>query len=235
MGIKNIAHDLMELFFPRKCPLCGGRLHHDEWLCIDCLSQLPYTHYHRIPGNRLEQRFYGTIPIQRATGYFFYSSASKLHTILHHIKYYGHQELAIYMGRLMAIHMQNGFDFFQGIDCIVPVPLSKKRQHQRGYNQSTLLAQGISEITHIPIINNVLIRKMDNPTQTHLSQAERWENVKGIFEATPQACNLLKGKHMLLLDDVTTTGATLTSCALTLYATCPSCRISIATLALVDA
>lgn len=230
-----IWHSLVEMLFPRRCPVCNGRLLGESCVCTLCMRKLPRTLYHLYPGNKLEQRFYGTIPIERATGYFFYTPESPYHQILHQLKYYGHTEMGEYMGRCMATHlMDGGGDFLEGVELIVPVPLSKARKRKRGYNQSEILAQGISQVTGLPVEGDAVLRVVDNPTQTHLSNTKRWENVKGIFEISPSAFHLLKGKHILLVDDVTTTGATLTSCAQTILTSVPDCRVSIAVLAIAD-
>lgn len=139
--------------------------------------------------------------------------------------------MGIYMGSCMATHLKHRkYNFFEDIDLIVPVPLSSARIRQRGYNQSVLLAEGIRQETGIPVETEVVTRTANNPTQTHLNDIERWENVKGIFKATPKAVQKLNGKHILLIDDVTTTGATLTSCALAIKKAVPECKISIASL-----
>ena len=222
---------MLDFLFPRRCPVCKNRLIGESCICTTCMGNLPRTFYHTQTGNRLEQRFYGTVPIERATAYFFYSPESPYHTILHQLKYYKDKKMGIYMGRCMATHLKHGrYNFFEGIDLIIPVPLSSVRMRQRGYNQSELLAEGIKSETGLPIETGVVIRTTDNPTQTHLNDIERWENVKGIFKATPEASQKLNNKHILLIDDVTTTGATLTSCALAIKETAPECRISIATL-----
>lgn len=204
-----------------------------EAICTDCLSTLPHTRYHSWRGNTLEQRFYGFVPIERATSYFFYSPQSPVHKILYELKYYGNTLMGTEMGRCMATHFQTGgIDFFEGIDLIVAVPLSAKRMKRRGYNQSALIAKGISEATGIPIGYDSLVRTVDNPSQTQLKDnMQRWENVKGIFAVDNQGRHQIEGKHILLVDDVCTTGATLSACALAIKKAVPNCRISIATLA----
>lgn len=230
--VMETIHALINLLFPRKCVVCGHRLMQDEaHLCLQCLGNMPHTLYHLYPGNPLEQRFYGSIDIKKIAGYFYYSPESPYHQIIHQIKYYGHTELGIYMGRCMATHLLTGNeDFFHDIHAIVPVPLAAKRQHQRGYNQCELLAEGISKVTGLPVMAHAMRRTVDNPTQTHLTDTERWENVKGIFEFDPSYKHLLEGKHILLIDDVTTTGATLTACAKALTSGLDKCEISIAAL-----
>ena len=230
----TFLQDLIEFIFPRKCPICGGRLYKGEWICTTCLSRLPYTLYHRTRDNRLEQRLKSIAPIERATGYFFYSPQGELRPLLFQTKYYNNQPLARHLGKLMATHIKSDGDFFEGIDFLVPIPLANKRLRQRGYNQSQLLAEGIHEVTQIPISSDTLLRTVDNPSQTHLTNTERWENVKDIFAITPSTHERFDGKHIVLVDDVTTTGATLASCIQTLKKAVPTCRISVAVLAIAD-
>lgn len=138
------------------------------------------------------------------------------------------------MGRCMATHFSVGEpSFFEGIDRILPVPLAARRMKQRGYNQSALLARGLSEVTGIPVSDGWVVRTVNNPTQTHLRDSmQRWENVWGIFSVNPLCADDFKGKHILLVDDVSTTGATISACALAIKEAVPSCRISIAVLGL---
>ena len=233
--MNTLLTSVANLLFPRKCPICGHRLGGwREAICTQCLSTLPHTLYHRWRGNLLEQRFYGLVPIERATSYFFYTPKSLVHSILYELKYYGNTRMGIEMGRCMATHIQaEDANFFEGIELIIPVPLASKRMKQRGYNQSAMIAKGISETTGIPVGNESLVRTVENPTQTLLkNRNQRWENVKGIFAVNQQEVHRIEGKHILLVDDVITTGATLASCAQAIKSAVPNCRISIATLAM---
>lgn len=231
----NLLHDILNFCFPRKCPVCGGRLYGNESVCLSCLSVMPYTRYHSIPDNRLVQRLSYSVPIERASGLFFYSPSSPYHHILHQLKYRRCSWLGIGMGRLMATHISVGnASFFKGVDALVPVPLHPNREKRRGYNQSALLAKGVSEVMGIPVVEDVISRVVDNPTQTHLTDTERWENVQGIFQLSTDAAIRLQGKHIMLVDDVTTTGATLTSCTEVIHKAVPQCRISVIVLSVAD-
>ena len=224
----NWIKDLISLLFPRYCKVCGRRLTHSEnHLCISCLLELPRTHYEQIPENLLMQHFIEWPEVVSATAYLYYYKEGKYSSLIHHLKYHDHPEVGTYLGRLAATELRES-GFFDGIDLIIPVPLSRKRYRQRGYNQSDYIAQDISEVTHIALRTDCLVRTVDTDTQTHKSKEERWKNTKDIFQVVnPET---LKGKHLLLIDDVATTGATLHACASTLL-TLPGVRISIFALA----
>lgn len=224
----NWIKDLISLLFPRYCKVCGRRLTHSEnHLCISCLLELPRTHYEQIPENLLMQHFIEWPEVVSATAYLYYYKEGKYSSLIHHLKYHDHPEVGTYLGRLAATELRES-GFFDGIDLIIPVPLSRKRYRQRGYNQSDYIAQGISEVTRIALRTDCLVRTVDTDTQTHKSQEERWKNTEGIFQVVNP--EVLKGKHLLLIDDVATTGATLHACASALL-TLPGVRISIFALA----
>ena len=220
--------DLKELLFPRYCKVCGQRLTHSEQhLCAGCLLELPRTHYENEPNNLLMQHFMEWPEVQRATAYFYYYKEGNYSHLIHHLKYYDHPETGTYLGRLAATELE-GSRFFEGIDLIVPVPLSKKRYRKRGYNQCDYIAQGVSEATGITVHTHCIERVKDTDTQTHKSRTERWRNTENIFRIAD--ANILTGKHILIIDDVTTTGATLHACISALL-TVPSTRVSIFALA----
>lgn len=216
------------LLFPQHCAICGRRLSPAEHgICAACTLKLPYTRFAAQRNNPVELLFVGRFPLARASAYIFYNSGTETRNLLFAIKYRGNSEAGCEMGRRMAEELK-ATDFFKGIDAIVPVPLARNRERRRGYNQSRMIALGIAEIAGIPINDKLLRRMVDNPTQTHLTTTQRQDNVKGIFRACN--ANKIKGKHLLLVDDVVTTGATLTSCADTLIAAGAK-EISILTLA----
>lgn len=225
----NILSDIRDFFFPRICVCCGKLLFsQEEGLCVSCMSSLPLTGIRNTPENEMERLFWGIFPIERATSLYYYARGGSVSKILHGMKYYGRKRLCGQMGRVIATELSNT-GFFDGIDCIIPVPLHKSRLRDRGYNQSEMLAKGISELTSIPVITDALVRTHNNATQTHKSASERWENAEGLFKITRNAYSL-HSKHLLLVDDVLTTGATISSCIDALK-TVESVKISIVTLA----
>ena len=225
----NLLNDIRDFFFPRICVCCGKLLSaQEEGLCISCLASLPLTGILNTPENEIERRFWGIFPIERATSLYYYARGGLVSSVLHGMKYHGRKHLCIQMGRIMGTALRNT-GFFDGIDFVIPVPLHKNRMRERGYNQSELLARGISEITSIPVVTDVMRRIHNNATQTNKSAFERWENTEGLFGVTEKAA-LLSGRHILLVDDVLTTGATISAC-LDAMKIVNSVRVSVITLA----
>ena len=218
--------DLIDLIFPRHCHVCGEILSRQEQdICIGCLYKLPKIEKTHVED--IEKAFWGKCDIVAATSYMYYRKESPYNRLFHKIKYGNRPEI----GRRMAIMaadklMDSGF--LNGIDAIVPLPLSKKKRRQRGYNQCDYIAEGLSEKSGIPVIKDCVVRIKANESQTHKTRDERWKNAEGIFSlANAEA---IEGKHILLVDDILTTGATLTNCAIAIQQGC-NCRISIFTLA----
>ena len=216
------------LLFPRRCAVCDTTLQDgEEALCFRCNINLPRTYYHLEKDNEVDKMFWGKIPLVRATSYIFYQKGGDFRRILHLLKYSGHKDLGNTVGRMMAADIGRS-GFFEGIDVIVPVPLHPAKLRQRGYNQSECLAKGISEVTGIPVDTASVKRRVHTSTQTRKSVYERWENVHDIFYVADKA--KFAGRHVLLVDDVLTTGATLTACADAL-ADVENVRFSVLTLA----
>lgn len=203
---------LIDIIAPRACVVCGSRLAAgEEVMCAACNLHLPRTEYGKTAhDNPLNRMFWAKIPIERAASLFFYSAHSASSNILYALKYGNHPEIGETMGRMIALEYQRD-GFFEGIDMIVPVPLARKRERQRGYNQSREIALGISAVTGIPINHNLVERTSFNGSQTHLGRWDRQENVDKVFRL--KCVDELEGKHILLIDDVITTGATITACA----------------------
>lgn len=203
---------LLDLISPRTCVVCGCRLAvSEEVICSKCNLHLPRTGLQQDPyENIMAKIFWGQIPIERATALIYYEPHAETANILYELKYKNHPEIGEVMGRLMARELQIS-NFFEGIDGILPVPLAKKRERQRGYNQSHELAKGISEITGLPIYKKVVRRTVFEGSQTSLGRWERNENVEQVFEL--KDATTIQGKHLLIVDDVVTTGATVIACA----------------------
>lgn len=220
--------DLKELLFPRYCKVCRRRLMlSEQHLCINCQLELPRTHYEHTPDNLLMQHFMEWPEVIRATAYFYYHKEGRYSNLIHHLKYYDHPETGTYLGRMAAKELALS-GFFEGIDLIVPVPLSKKKRRKRGYNQCDYIVQGISEVTGIAKNLKCIERMVNTDTQTRKGQSARWRNTEGIFSITNHAA--LRGKHVLIVDDVATTGATIHACISALL-TVPDVRISVFALA----
>ena len=174
----------------------------------------------------MAKMFWGQIHIERATALFYYEAHAETAAILYQLKYKNHPEIGGVMGRMLAREVL-GSGFFEGIDAIVPVPLARKRQRQRGYNQSQEIARGICEVSGLPIYNKVVRRNVFEGSQTSRGRWERNENVENVFELTD--AELIRHNHLLVIDDVVTTGATVIACAKTL---CQSEGVTVSVLAL---
>jgi ComF family protein len=216
---------LLYLFYPNVCVACGGELiPGEESVCLRCLYKLPKTRNFREPDNRLEQQMAGRLPFERIASYCVYTKGGALPPLLYALKYGGDKRIGLLLGRMFGKDLL-GSEFLRSVQLIVPVPLHPKKRRQRGYNQSEIIAKGLSEITGIPLSTDNLLRAIHNPTQTKRDKTQRWENVKDIFTvASPPA---FERKHLLLVDDVITTGATLEACGTALRA-CKDVKISIA-------
>jgi ComF family protein len=223
----RFTRGLFYLFFPRLCVACGSALRGSERiLCLDCVLQLPETGYHDQPDNETVMRLAGRFPFQHATSYGFFTNDSLLQHVVHQLKYANNREAGIYLGERFGIALRQA-SWIGEIDLIVPVPLHKRRLQERGYNQSVLLAEGLSRKLNIPCAPNALVRNRQTESQTKKSREERLKNMAAAFSVTDP--EKLKGKHILLIDDVLTTGATIESCALALLAI-EGVRVSVATI-----
>lgn len=226
--LKESLGSFVSLFFPHCCVVCGSLLAKGEQcICTACNIRLPRTDYHLQKENPVEQMFWGKIELVKATSFFFYKKGSDFRRILHLLKYGGRKDVGEAMGRYMACELLPS-GFFEGIDVIVPVPLHRKKQRMRGYNQSECIAQGISAVTQIPLDIKCISRNKNTATQTRKSTVERWDNVDSIFTLCDS--HLLVGKHVLIVDDVLTTGATVVSCA-SAFNGVDGIRVSVLTLA----
>ena len=225
-SLHEIIDSLSHLLFPHTCDGCGSDLvaTHSS-LCLRCIESLPLTNFEYYPGNPVEKRFYGRLPIDHATAQFYFTKGSLLARLVHQVKYKGNQQLGLQLGKMMGDSLKRSGRF--DADMIIPLPLFPLKEKKRGYNQADLLCEGIAEYLHLPIVKNVIIRPQHTDTQTSKGRIERWKNIEGKFVLTDPS--IINGKHILLVDDVITTGATLESCGSGLLQIANS-RLSIACL-----
>lgn len=225
--ISEYLLSFINLMYPRVCAACGNSLfRNEEVICTYCIHHLPRTHFHRYRDTALDKVFWGRANLVHTAALFYFSKKGRVQHLVHQLKYSGRQDVGIYLGKLLGRELkQDGVD---GFDVIVPVPLHASKLRKRGYNQSEIFARGLSETMGIPYDIESFKRIQASETQTRKSRFARYENVKEIFSVIqPHA---LSNKHILLVDDVITTGSTLESCASKLLEV-PGCRVSVASIA----
>ncbi len=210
VSLKHLFTDTMQLFFPHHCVGCGSDiLSSESLLCLHCISDLPYTGYEGIEHNPIEDVFRGRVPIKEAASTFYFAKGHLVQHLIHQLKYKGAQQVGHYLGVLMGNALLRS-GRFANIDYLVPLPLYADKEFKRGYNQSTILCNGMSAAMQVPVMNDNVVRQRYTDTQTKKHRAERWENVEGSFAVKNPL--LLVRKNVLLVDDVITTGATLEAC-----------------------
>jgi len=202
-----LINDFMSLIYPRHCEACGTNLlKHEEFICNLCLINLPKSNYHIQLTNELGYVFAGRIPLQNALCFYLFEKSGRVQKLLHAIKYQNQKELAQFIGKLYAKDLVES-EILETIDIIIPIPLHAKKLKLRGYNQSEWFAKGIANELNIKQDATLLKKINATNTQTNKKKFERWENVEGVFEL--QNADILKNKHILIVDDVITTGATI--------------------------
>jgi ComF family protein len=203
--------DFTHQFFPHYCVGCGSDLVEEhQYICHQCFATLPETYFAPHSNNPIEKIFYGRVDVQEAMAAYYFSKQSVLQNLIHTLKYKTNQEVGLQLGRWMGALLKSSHRF-NNIDALVPLPLFPEKQKKRGYNQSAVLCRGISEILNVPVKDDFIIRKRYTDTQTRKGRSERWKNVDGSFEIN-RLCTS-KPNHVLLVDDVITTGATLEACS----------------------
>jgi len=211
MKLPGFIHDFIALLYPRVCAACGNSLfRNEEIICTFCLYHLPKTNYHLMADSPLDKVFWGRVPLANTAALYNFQKQSKVQHLIHQLKYKGRKDVGIYLGRLLGNDLRVS-EAFQDVVKVIPVPLHPGKLRRRGYNQSEQIALGLAKAMNIEMDATSFIRTIDTETQTRKSRFARWENVKGIFKVT--APEQLANRHILLVDDVITTGATLESAA----------------------
>lgn len=231
IAIKRLTADLVGLLFPELCNACGNNLNHGEKeICIECLLDLPYTDYHLHAENRVAKQFWGRLPCNAATAMLYFKKGTKVQHLIHNLKYNAKIEVGTTLGRLLGERLAQS-ELFKSIDLIVPVPLHSKKLKSRGYNQSEYIAKGLAEVLNLPVSTLNLIRDKATATQTRKTRYFRFENMQTVFNViNPEQ---IENLHVLLVDDVITTGATLEACGNALL-NCGIKKLSIATVAFAE-
>jgi ComF family protein len=225
--LNNVKEALLHLVFPHVCAGCGTDvLDTDQPLCLRCLDALPQTHFHRYSNNPVEKLFWGRLPLVAASASYYFTKASLMQRLMHQFKYKGQRELGLYLGEQMG----NSFmqtNRFSSVDALIPLPLFMVKERARGYNQAAVLCEGIAAVFQKPVFAQNVIRTAHTESQTQKNRIDRWQNIEGHFNVTDP--ERLAGKHLLLVDDVVTTGATLEACGRALL-NVADVRLSVATL-----
>lgn len=208
--LKNIMAGIRHIFYPHTCTGCGSDiLEENNLLCLHCYNELPETHFAMHANNPIEKIFWGRLPVHAAHSQYYFAKETLLQHLIHQLKYKGNKDIGVYLGELTGETLLNS-NRFKNMDAIVPLPLYPDKERKRGYNQAAVIADGLSLKMNIPVVTDNVTRHRFTETQTKKHRSERWENVAGSFVIKKPA--ELKGKNILLVDDVITTGATLEAC-----------------------
>ncbi|MBE5321951.1 ComF family protein [Pedobacter sp. MR2016-19] len=229
--VKQWTSDLFGLLFPNLCNACGTALfRHEKLICLKCLYDLPFTDYHQYADNRVAKQLWGRLPLNAAMAMLYFRKGAKVQNLIHNLKYNGRTDVGVLLGNMLGERLKTAM-LYQDIDLVIPVPLHRKKYRSRGYNQSTFIAEGIAAQMGIDVSEDHLIRNKVTESQTKKSRYNRYENMTDVFKVnSPED---IIGKHVLLVDDVITTGATLEACANALLAI-GAIKVSIAALAFAE-
>lgn len=220
----HILYDIAGIFLPRRCAGCDQSLmRFEQSICTDCVDDLPRLRAHDDPDNKVEQVFKGRVRLHAASAFLQFNKDGLVQHMLHRLKYRGDPDVGLELGRRMAEDVMNS-PRFADVDVLLAVPLHPRKQKQRGFNQAQVLVDGMREVWPLREVDTGLLRVVHTSTQTKRSRMARWTNVKAAFQLSDPTA--LAGAHVLLVDDVVTTGATLEGCVIAL-AEVPGIRISV--------
>jgi len=222
---------LLNLFFPKVCVGCKNILVEQEHIvCIACLHDLPVTNLHVNDSKVISNIFYGTVALEHATALFYFPKKGLVRQLIHQLKYKNQPEISNYLGKWLGIELEES-GYYKFVDVVIPVPLHKRRLKKRGYNQVAGFGEELATCLQASYNNTTLLRIKNTGTQTVKDRLTRWINVQTIFEVLD--IKSLEGKHILLVDDVITTGATIKACVKELHKI-PDIKISLAVMAYTD-
>ena len=208
--LKSYVTAFSHLLYPHNCEGCGTDILNDDgYLCAKCFYDLPKTGFVDVDDNPVEKSFYGRLNLEAAAAGYYFTKDGLLQHLIGQVKYKRHKELGIYLGKLMG-HQLKKSARFNDIELLVPLPLNARKEAKRGFNQATLICQGIAQVWYKPIVADAVVRTVFTQSQTNKTRVARWQNMEGVFAIAN--VNKLQGKHILLVDDITTTGATLEAC-----------------------
>ena len=198
------------LYFPKNCPACGRPLRlFGANICGRCSQNLPETHFFEAPNNPIEKIFYGRLPISAGAAAWYFHKNSALQALLFQLKYKSNKEVGLFIGKQMGALLAAS-ERFASIDALIPVPLHPQAHSKRGFNQAAIICEGIGQVWHKPVLTSAIARIKHTSTQTKQTRAERWDNMENAFTINDPSA--IAGKHLLLIDDVITTGATIEAC-----------------------
>lgn len=207
---KKQFSDFLHLFYPHNCEGCGSDILYDtQFLCAKCLHRLPESGFFSKAANPVEKLFYGRLTVQYAGAAYYFTKDSLLQHVLIQLKYRGNKDAGYFLGRMMGYALARS-GRFNDVDALVALPLHARKEYKRGYNQAALLCEGISEVWHKPVLKDAVTRTRFTETQTQQNRVSRWQNMEGVFKVPHP--DKLRNRHILLVDDVITTGATLETC-----------------------
>ncbi len=225
---KNPIEEILNLFYPKLCLGCDQQLLDGEnHVCLACQHDLPIIHLTNYKSNQITNTFYGRIPIELGFSLLFFRRNGIVKQLIHNLKYHGNESIGTWLGRWIGYLLKDK-DEFSDIDYIIPVPLHAKKLKQRGYNQVTRFTEALSNSLHIPIAEDALVRISSTKTQTFKARFERFSNMHTKFDL--KNGTLFMNQHVLLVDDVLTTGATLEACAKE-FLKIEGCKVSVLTMA----
>ena len=220
---------LINLFFPKICYACESILSDNETeICVECRHELPLTNYHFDRPETVKKIFYGRVELEAATALFYFHKSGRIQQLLHKLKYKGKERIGHVFGNWLGAELLES-PYFESIDVVIPVPIHLKKLKQRGYNQVALFAQQIARVLNASYQDNVLLKSTNTKTQVFQSREARFQSVAHSFYV--QNMDAIEDKHILLVDDIITTGATIEACALVLNPE-KKLRISVATIAI---